>query len=257
MKKITFLFIATLMSLTSFGQEHATIASVEGTSVFDVTMPSTALADKNLTTSTEASDDGFETIEETQFIENCWFFDGMLGFNGNYRGVYSSVAAVNLGVRIGTKWYLGELNIWQFGVQATWARVGATFGLPSPFLVGTSSTVTLHTAISAGFINGFQFTEKFGLEANLNIGFNMLYSFYNYNDGNNVSRATVIQPGVIVNPCAKFRIRNFAIGVDIAVLYSGPGTYNEFVNGQPHPNNPRVASAITLSIVSVTAGVIF
>ena len=118
-----------------------------------------------------------------------------------------------------------------------------------------SSSIRLNFAPSAGFINAIQFNDKFGLEANANLGFNLLVSFLGYTDGNYRQDAVIVQPGLMFNPCVKFRYKSFAIGLDIAVIYAAPTNYRVVdSNGDSWGN---VADANTLYTIGVTVGKVF
>lgn len=244
-----------LLSTTSYNQSMST-------SVLGITMPSSTV--------------GFQTNTfaepmppkegQIQFFENGWFVDGLIGVNGLGRngvgfGPFGtltgrSATAVTLGARVGHKWYLGGVKKWKFGVDAV-ARVGISFGFPDVDNNITYSNFAIHIAPMAGFINAIQFNDKFGLEANFNIGFNLLTSFWGAVDNNgNRADATVIQPGLMVNPCAKFRIQSFAIGLDVAVIYGAPGNYQEVYSNGASAQTYTVGPT-TVTIVSVTIGKVF
>lgn len=254
MKNIFLLFVAMLLSTTSYNQSMST-------SILGVTMPSTSI-------NTNFSEQTPPKGDQIQFFENGWFVDGLVGFNGLNRNGWGTGwggngwgglrpgFAITLGARFGHKWYLGGVKKWKFGVEGTFARLGISFGFPDvDGNGGVYSNFALHIAPSAGFINAIQFNEKFGLEANLNIGFNLLMSFWGYTNGNYREDATVVQPGLIVNPCAKFRIKDFAVGIDVAILYAAPGPYT-VVDNNGNRGNANAGPAI-LSIIGFTVGKVF
>jgi hypothetical protein len=248
-----FLFFLMLLSTTSYNQSM-------NTSVLGITMPSSAITfETNTFAEPTPPKEG-----QIQFFENCWYVDGLIGFSGLGRngfgggwGGYRNVSAITLGVRVGHKWYLGGVKKWKFGVDAV-GRLGMTFGFPDVSSGVTYSNFALHIAPMAGFINAIQFNDKFGLEANLNIGFNLLMSFWGAVDNNNGYRAdaTVIQPGLMINPNAKFRIKNFAVGLDVAVMYAAPGTYQEVYSNGGTPQTYNVGGTI-FTIFSVSVGTVF
>ena len=188
------------------------------------------------------------------FIENSWFVDGLVGFNG-LRSTSLNTTAFSVAGRVGKKWYLGELNKWQFGAQATFMRMGLSFGLPQNISGSVSNSTLLYFAPSAGFINAIQFNEKYALEANLNVGFNMMFTFFSSVNGTFRQDATIVQPGFMMNPCVKFRIKSLAIGLDIAVLYSGAANYKIIDNSGGSLS--ATANAGTLYITSITLGKTF
>lgn len=259
------LFLLFLMALSTMSYSQST-----NTSILGVVMPSTNV-NKNVNKKFKSSTSAEEIVppkeKQIQFFENGWFVDGLIGFNGlgrngwggwggNGWGGARNAFAVTLGARFGHKWYLGGVKKWKFGVEGTFARLGMSFGFPDvDNNGGVYSNFALHFAPSAGFINAIQFNDKFGLEANLNIGFNLLVSFWGYTNGNYREDATVVQPGIIVNPCVKFRIQSFAIGLDLAVLYAAPGTYR-IVDNNGNSGNANAGTGI-LTIASVTIGKVF
>ena len=134
-------------------------------------------------------------------------------------------------------------------------RMGLSFGLPQNISGSVSNSTLLYFAPSAGFINAFQINDKYAVEANLNIGFNMMFTFFSAVNGSYRRDATIVQPGFMVNPCVKFRIKSLAVGLDVAVLYSGAANYKIVDN--TGGNYSATASGGSIYITSITVGKTF
>ena len=251
MKYFSILTFLLIFHVSSFAQSEAASDAISNARLFNICL-SDSVNLKSL------SFDANPEPEKLQDFQNGFFVDGLLGFNGA-RAIghqfANSLFSINIGGRIGSKWYMGGVKKWQYGVQATWARIGLTFGLPTQTSGNTiSSATSLHFAPTAGFINAIKFNDKFGLEANLNLGFNLLVTFISTTGTNYRMDATIVQPGFMVNPCAKFRMKSFAVGLDIAIMYAGPANYTMVDNFGTYN---RVASLNILTILSVTVGKVF
>ena len=258
-KKLSIFSLLMLMGMTSFAQNEISLLSspliVTTPSIFDVERPSSILLEEEEPPKNE----------KEQEIGNAFFLDGLVGVHGDGRrlggwGRDYNGFAISLGIRFGHKWYLGQIKKWNFGVQGTFIRVGNSFGLPYVHDNGALQTaaVSLHVAPSAGFINAFDF-GKITLEANLNLGFNLLVSFvstHEINNPSNRSDATMIQPGFMVNPCVKVHFGKFVLGIDAAILYGAPGRYRWKDNNGNH-SQYYSTGVTTLTIVSVSLGTLF
>ena len=218
-------------------------------SFFDLSMPSKVLGD----------------VKTNLEFENTLFVDLLLGannfvpasFNNFSGGFYAyNTGAVSIGARLGKKWYLGQIRKWQYGAQAA-AKVGITLGFPFVTSFYTAGSVVLNTSITGGFINAINFNNKYGIEGNLNIGFNLMTSFLSYDYGTTgvIESATLIQPGFIFNPCVKFRIHSYAIGIDIAQFWGAPVPFNIRDNqGNVQTSN---SGATVMTVVSLNLGKTF
>lgn len=181
-------------------------------------------------------------------LDKGWFIDGLVGFSS------FNAFAVSLGIRLGHKWYLGSKGIWEYGVQGT-GRLGVTFAFPVVNNNVTQNSVVLHTSLSGGFINYFKFNEKYGLEANVNLGVNLLMSFIGYVSSNYRQDAAIFQPGLIFNPCVKFRINQFAIGIDVAQFWGAPMPFT-LADNQGNSSTQN-SGATSITIASITFGKVF
>lgn len=246
-----------LTGMTTFAQQEISLLAtspITTTSIFDVERPSSILGE-------EQPPKNNKELE----IRNAFFLDGLAGFHGDGRALpgwgwaYNS-AAFSLGIRFGHKWYLGNVKKWNFGVQGTFVRAGVSFGFPHIHSNGNSQTgvITLHFAPSAGFINAFDF-GKITLEANLNLGFNLLVSFvgsHSVSAPSNRIDATMVQPGLIVNPCVKVHFGKFVLGLDVAVLYGAPAQYR-WIDNNGNYSQYYSTGITSLTVVSVSIGTIF
>lgn len=152
-----------------------------------------------------------------------------LNKNGFYVDALIGSATVNNfdatfggGVKIGNIWYFTNVGLWNPGLKTTWFR-GTTYFGSNEFLFQGS-------ALNVGFANMFKFNEKIGLEANVNLGYNVVYANndldysydYYYNDGyyNGNSRNNsydYTSGGVMINPEVKFRYKVLAVGLDAVI----------------------------------------
>lgn len=251
MKYIFFAFVFCLLIV----DVRATIDPIhypwnkDKSSFFDLSMPSEVLGD----------------MKTDLEFENTLFVDLLLGannfvpasFNNFSGGFYAyNTGAVSIGARLGKKWYLGQIRKWQYGAQGA-AKVGLTIGFPFVTSFYTAGSVVLNTSITGGFINAITFNDKYGLEANLNLGFNLMTSFLSYDYGTSgvIESATLIQPGFVFNPCVKFRIHSYAIGVDIAQFWGAPVPFN-FRDNQGNVQTSN-SGATVMTIVSLNLGKTF
>jgi len=136
------------------------------------------------------------------------------------------------GLKLGNVWYFGESDFWRPGFKTVWFRGAAYFN---------NDEVTVQASIlNVGFANIIEFKPNIGLEANINIGYNIViinsddYGYYNngYNSNNNYYD-DFTGGGVMINPEIKFRYNVLSIGLDF--VFSNVTDYNDY---NYYYNNP-------------------
>lgn len=154
---------------------------------------------------------------------NGFFVEGLIGANqyserNNYLSYYDSQGnfypeghettqsisrstLTSIGVRFGNKWYFGEREKWRPGLQVTYLKLG--------IYVNPNSTIGFANSASVGnlgFANAFKLSESLGLEANANVGLNIMNFLPPFGNG----------PAIGINYGAevKFRFKALAVGLD-------------------------------------------
>lgn len=181
-------------------------------------------AQDRLTADTTTNTPPFSPIIKTKNIDDILYksggyFDFLVGMGNliNYSTMNTMVSHYNpltpfiMGVntKIGHKWYLREGGKALIGVEAIWARLGV--GLNMPFSNGSFQN-PYHLIVNAaplniGFASVLKNKQGTGMEANINLGFNMMatISYINPSSINDVKEEfTLLQPGIIFHPCLKF-----------------------------------------------------
>lgn len=124
--------------------------------------------------------------------------------------------------RIGHKWYFENETNFKSGIQIIWARIGLMIPLGSNGF-GAFFPVSYRLApLSIGSTNFIKFSEKTGLELNLNAGLNTSFAHRTVNTFD-PNAATLVQLGVLINPSIKFRLKRLSIGLDIQYIHTFPG----------------------------------
>ncbi len=156
-------------------------------------------------------------------LSNGFFVEGLIGVNlysernnylsyydpqGNYYpNGYETIQSIDestltsVSIRLGNKWYFGQREKWRPGLQATYLKLGIYVNPNSN--IGFTNSVSIG---NLGFANAFKLTENMGLEANANVGFNIMSMLPPFNN----------QPAVGINYGAevKFRFKALAVGLD-------------------------------------------
>ncbi len=116
----------------------------------------------------------------------------------------------SIGIRFGSKWYFGEREKWRPGLQATYLKLG--------IYINPNSSIGFANSISVGnlgFANAFKFSEAIGMEANANVGLNIMNFLPPFGTG----------PAVGINYGAevKFRYKVLAVGLDYSRMEGNMG----------------------------------
>ncbi|PHS10732.1 MAG: hypothetical protein COA88_00140 [Kordia sp.] len=105
------------------------------------------------------------------------------------------------GLKLGNVWYFGSSDLWRPGFKTVWFR-GATY-------FGDNGSTVQGSILNVGFANIIEFKPNLGLEANINFGYNIIYSENRYTGGSDF-----IGGGMMFNPELKFRFNVLAVGLD-------------------------------------------
>ena len=182
--------------------------------------------------------------KKSYLFDNGFFLDGTLGV-----GIYSvsnrvwttpEATGFDFNFRLGNKWYFSNMTNYRPGFQATWIRTGASiipYQLHSytqngqvdnignitntnnnyDFSYNATAAAISFAPCLVGMTNAIALTDEMGIEANVNIGFNLMIT---------ATEEVHAAACFIFNPCVKFRYKQFAVGLDIAHT---SGTFrNEF-----------------------------
>lgn len=129
-------------------------------------------------------------------FKNGLFMDGVLS-TGNFSGIAG---------RIGNRWNFGSESSYRIGFQVIWGRLG---------IYGSNGYTFLTIApLNVGVVGTMKFTEKMGLEAAFNLGYNTAIDFDSESSFS----------GILINPEVKFRYKIFAVGLDLAIMTGGGGS---------------------------------
>ncbi len=164
-------------------------------------------------------------------LDNGFFVEGIIGVNdyterntyyayydeqGNYYpdGFETSETLrstlTSVGVRFGSKWYFGTREKWRPGLQATYLKLGIYVNPNSG--IGFANSISLG---NLGFANAFKLSESMGMEANANVGLNIMNFLPPFGNG----------PAVGLNYGAevKFRYKVLAVGLDYSRMEGNMG----------------------------------
>jgi len=140
---------------------------------------------------------GMNAQEESKIIKNGFYVDT---FIGTATTDFTSNNDLGFGVKLGNVWYFGSNEVWRPGVKTVWFRGSAYFG--------DFSAITIQgSVVNIGFANVFEFTDNIGLEANINVGYNIVYAENDFDD--------YTGGGIMFNPELKFRYNVLAVGLDM------------------------------------------
>lgn len=189
--------------------------------------------------------------------------DSMIIKNGFYVDTFAGIASTDFndgdtgfGVKLGNVWYFGSSDLWRPGFKTVWFRGSAYFG-------DNGSTVQ-GSVLNVGFANIIEFKPNLGLEANINFGYNFVYSENRFTGGSDFTGG-----GIMFNPEIKFRYNVLAIGLDFVFTkvteysdyYDNDYYYsNEFTNpGDPlfYGNTNDIKRKIGLTTINLTIGAKF
>ena len=128
-------------------------------------------------------------------------------FIGTATTDYSS-GDFGVGIKLANYWYFGDNQVWKPGLKSTWFR-GATY-------FGSDALTIQGSVLNVGFANAFEFKKNIGLEANFNIGYNVVYrtDITRYDDYGYEYNEDFIGGGILFNPEIKFRYNVLAVGFD-------------------------------------------
>ena len=180
-------------------------------------------------------------------LSNGFFVEGLIGANfytekdtytyydelGNYypEGFLTTQRSTlsSLSVRMGNKWYFGKGEKWRPGLQVTYLKFGIYVNPNSSIGFANSASVG-----NLGFANAFKLSEKMGMEANANVGLNIMNFLPPFGNG----------PALGINYGAevKFRFNALAVGLDFSRMEGNMGNTQE---------------RITMNVVSVSIGAKF
>jgi len=156
------------------------------------------------------------------------------------------------GLKLGNVWYFGSSDLWRPGFKTVWFRGSAYFG-------DNGSTVQ-GSLLNVGFANIIEFKPNLGLEANINLGYNIVYSENRHAGGSDFTGG-----GVMFNPEIKFRYNVLAIGLDFVFTkvteYSDQTEYNwdgQFTSDPAFNNsNNNFKRKTGLTTINLTIGAKF
>lgn len=154
---------------------------------------------------------GIRNYSEYVYTPNI---DPNTGFDngGTSQYVRNSQMHAMLSVRLGSKWYFGQREMWKPGLQTTWFRFGTYIGGESfddgP-AIGILAGPKTFSVCNVGFANIFKLSESIGVEANLTGGYNL--ELYPY-DG-------IMTHGISTTFEAKFRFNKLSIGLDYMHIF--------------------------------------
>lgn len=169
-------------------------------------------------------------------------------FIGTATTDYSS-GDFGVGVKLANYWYFGDSTTWKPGLKSTWFR-GATY-------FGDDLTIQA-SVLNVGFANAFDFGNNIGLEANLNVGYNVVITIVdNYYDeyySEDYYDDDFAGGGILFNPEIKFRYNVLAIGLDFVFTKVMEFDEKERYNGFYYENYSRDTA---FSSVNLTIGAKF
>lgn len=151
---------------------------------------------------------GKVAAQENKLTKNGFYVESILG-TAKFENLDPMFGG---GLKLGNVWYFGSNDVWKPGVKTVWLRATTYFGEDNFMLQGSVANI--------GFANIFKFSEKLGLEANINFGYNVVYNSYDYeyydydygyyyNDTDDI-----VSGGILINPEVKFRFNVLAVGLD-------------------------------------------
>lgn len=184
--------------------------------------------------------------------------DSMLIKNGFYVETFAGIASTDFndgdtgfGVKLGNVWYFGSSDFWRPGFKTVWFRGSAYFG--------DNGTTVQGSMLNVGFANIIEFKPNLGLEANINFGYNIVYSENRYTGGSDFTGG-----GVMFNPEIKFRYNVLAIGLDFVFTkvteysdsYDNSGYYNP-ADPYFYSNTNDIKRKTGLTTINLTIGAKF
>jgi len=171
-----------------------------------------------------------------EILRNGFFFDGFLQYTsgavGDSIGGNWPFTGGTFGIRLGHKWYLGNMKVYRPGINVTWLRTQLDLTYGGITLITPFYSVS---PLNVGLTNTFSFGGKLGLEVNLNVGFNLTVDDYIYS-------YIAISAGYLINPVIKFRYKKLAVGLDVCFRKG------EYVTGGAPPDASIASTLIGLSI---------
>lgn len=188
--------------------------------------------------------------------------DSKLIKNGMYVESFAGVAATDftdgnlgIGLKFGNVWYFGSSDFWRPGFKTVWFRMAGYFG--------EDGTTVQGSILNVGFANIIEFKQNFGLEANINFGYNFIHDNNdNYKDYNQYYDDDVFWGGgIMINPEIKFRYHILAIGIDFvfsnAINYDDHYNYN-YNNSDPlFYYNKELRRETSFTAINISVGVKF
>ena len=146
-----------------------------------------------------------EDVKTDYLFKNGFLLDAIVS-TGDLTGV---------AVRIGNRWNFGSNDAFRLGVQALWGRVGYYGGYDTGYF-------TL-APVNVGVVGTMKFSENMGLEAGLNLGYNLTLNidgeeFEGFDDYGYAEYSNGQHSGILINPEVKFRYKKFATGLDFAFM---------------------------------------
>jgi len=159
---------------------------------------------------------------------------------------------LGLGLKLGNVWYFGSSDLWRPGFKTVWFRGSTYFG-------DNGSTIQL-SLLNVGFANIIEFKPNLGLEANINLGYNIVYSENRHTGGSDF-----IGGGMMLNPELKFRFNVLAIGFDFVFTKAreygnndhNSSYYDYNSNTYIYTNNTTLRRKIGLTAINLSIGAKF
>ncbi|MCH2023684.1 MAG: hypothetical protein MK207_14510, partial [Saprospiraceae bacterium] len=166
----------------------------------------------NVSAQVGSEDDGMNTTTKNEnkelVFKNGFFLDGIYQFGtlANYSGYPNTNNrhdySLNISARAGHKWYFGNMKAYRPGISVIWMRAGFNHYqrisiIPEP--------VPFFNPLNIGITNMFRFSDKTGLQVNINGG----YSFV-------IGVDYAVYHSYLINPNIKIIINKFVLGIDIS-----------------------------------------
>lgn len=140
-----------------------------------------------------------EDAVESKLIKNGMYVDSFVGIaTTDY-----SDRNIGYGLKLEHMWYFGESNIWRPGLKTVWLRGAAYIG-------DNHERIIQGSILNIGFSNIIEFKQNLGLEANINLGYNIVYIENEFTHSDDYFTGG----GMMINPEVKIRYKIFAVGLD-------------------------------------------